>query len=153
MEITERKRSACLENSKKGVEAVRARIALLPPWVCAHCGVEKPKTVHRMRNKYCSQKCMSEVFKKRMLGSGNPNYKGIQDTFYECAYCGGEVRRKTIAGVQRYCSHSCKAKAMVIFRKKYGFGKNARCADANQPVIVEALLKAGASIMDTVDAG
>lgn len=44
---------------------------------CVICGVEfRTKTSHLFKRKTCSKTCQSKLYKSKLIGNGNPNWKG-----------------------------------------------------------------------------
>ena len=134
--ISERKRSAAIENARKATAAVRARMDERPKWRCAQCGVQAAGTVHQMRKTYCSSACMSEHYKARMSGASNPNFRNAGVRL--CGQCGAQF--KSYSKTTKYCCHAC-------YVAKHGEGK-VFARDVNQDAIVAALVAANATVID-----
>jgi VRR-NUC domain-containing protein len=129
-------------NAKLATAAVKARIALRPPWRCQRCGKQEPATVHRKRNKYCSYDCMSAVYQERMRGASNPNFRDAGKR--ACLSCG--VTFKSYSNARKYCSMVCRDTEFNKVRTR------AR-KDNNHNAVVGLLQDAGAGCMDASFAG
>lgn len=79
-------------------------------WVCEQCGVRKRATAHQKRKKYCSNSCVSEAYKTRMLGKQNPNYKSASER--RCGFCGKIYH--SYNKDRKYCSHNCYQKNQEV---------------------------------------
>ena len=104
--ITEAKTASAMANIRLATiaskEAQDRRFSLMEPWQCAYCKVEKKPTVHQRRMVYCSKSCMSIAYRKRMVGSANPNFKNIQ---LICENCGDSFH--AFDKKRKYCSQTC----------------------------------------------
>jgi hypothetical protein len=123
----------------------RAAVAARQPWRCQQCGTEEPATAHRMRNKYCSNKCVSEAYRVRLRGAANPKYGADCRTSHECRSC-KKIFMARPSSSRIYCSMDCcHAWTIVEGRRNLEMGFKNR-VDANQQVIVDALRASGASV-------
>lgn len=108
-------------------------------WRCLHCGTEKPATVHQKRKKYCSNKCVSEVYKLEMLGNKNPNYRNAGIKF--CLEC--KLPFRSYNKTRVYCSQKC-----YQVEVSESLRHNAR-KDANHNELVKILEEGGVIVRDT----
>lgn len=135
--VSQKKMAAAIRNARLGTEAVKRSIKTRKPWACKHCGIEKPATVHQMRQTYCSKTCMAAAYSARMAGSANPNYKNAGRK--NCVECGSEFISYNKEA--RFCSIKCRdveAKGLRTSAKK----------DANHHEIVKHLEGAGVKVLD-----
>jgi len=120
--------------------------------VCHVCGKEfrvKPGEVDK--RKHCSKRCQGISFETSMKGENNPGYKG---RVYVCLNCNKKVdRRRNL----KHCSE-CGAGIPEKYLRKYcddcwrDYMTSRRGGlwrkDHNQDLIVDALKKAGCSVLD-----
>jgi hypothetical protein len=106
------KTRAAIENGKKGAAAVAARMAALPKWHCAQCGIAKNGTVHQLRKTYCSNECMSTGYKTRMVGAGNPHFRDAARKV--CVTCG--VTFRSYQRSRKFCTRRCYAESNESMR-------------------------------------
>lgn len=71
-------------------------------------------TSHPKTSKHCSRKCLSEVYKRTMLGSNNPNYKNSRRK--TCLFC--EKNYLSYNKERKFCSQSCSLKFRWLFNRK-----------------------------------
>lgn len=109
---------------------------------CETCGKPFGWSKNGDRAKYCSRECGG-----RAIGKTS---RGTDARFtYTCAQCGSPF--KSFYKDRKYCSRVCAGKGRMglPLSSRRGRGR----ADANQPAIVAAMLKVGASVLDTSKLG
>lgn len=79
-------------------------------WRCAECGVEKRATAHQMRQTYCSRDCVSAAYKRRLVGSENPNYRAAGQK--ACQECGVEFI--SYQKNRKFCGSACYNKSRYV---------------------------------------
>jgi hypothetical protein len=115
---------------------------------CARCGAEMQiKPSHAESTWYCSKTCMAADYRDRLRGDQNPNFRGAG--WHTCIQCGQPFHNYNKA--RKYCSHDCYVQDEMVTRVGH-LPSNYR-VDHNQAVIVEALEKAGASVIDCSQVG
>jgi protein-arginine kinase activator protein McsA len=134
---TPKKIEAAIKNLQKANEKNKSKV--FDVWVCKHCGVEKKGTVHQKRKKYCSNKCVSEVYKEELKGNKNPNYR--DEGIKTCFIC--KIQYKNYNKTTKFCSMKCRD----IHGLSPVMRNNAR-KDENHNMIVELLEKGGAIVKD-----
>lgn len=82
------------------------------------------KPSHFERRICCSKECQSELFKTKMIGKNNPNYKKALERKINCIYCGNEFKRTSYKD-RKTCSKECFLKNLskihtgkIIFNKR-----------------------------------
>lgn len=117
---------------------------------CRYCN-NSYWTTHPKKSFYCNEKCMGEDFKKRMLGSSNPNYKnaGLK-TCIRCGFSYSNYNKKS-----KYCSTECYLTSPAAQRHRESVAKlgGRGFKDANHDVIVCQLLASGYGVFDTSTMG
>lgn len=134
---TPKKIEAAIKNLEKANEKNRNKV--FDVWTCKKCGIEKRATVHQKRQKYCSSKCVSEVYKEELKGNKNPNFKN--SGLRICIVC--EKQYKHYNNRSILCSVNCRN----IYGLSPAMRNNAR-KDENHNMIVELLEKGGAIVKD-----
>jgi hypothetical protein len=137
-EQLEKLRARALAASRRAAEALIARTRQRPAWVCAHCGGERPATVHQMRKTYCSKACMAEAYRERLRGDANPNFRGAG--VHLCPRC-----RKPFRSYhkRKYCSRPCYVLSVPADMR------HAPRKDYNHAEIVGAIRDAGGAVIDS----
>lgn len=116
--------------------------SLLPKWKCRVCGVEKPATLHQLRQRLCSARCVSLEYKKRMQGKNNPNYSGAGNR--SCRHCNRNYR--SYNKNSKFCSFRC-----YVTAEEYVRGRARK--DSNHALIVETIKKLGGAVLDLSQLG
>jgi len=130
-----------LQSSLKNLEKAHAKniSKIVDVWKCQLCKIEKPATVHQKRKKYCSNKCVSKIYKNTLIGINNPNYKNGGEKI--CSIC--KKKYKNYNKTTKFCSMEC--------RNIHGLSKEMRNnakKDNNHNLIVELLEKGGVIVKD-----
>lgn len=78
---------------------------------CCVCGTSVERVasqVKRATKSYCSTDCRTKDYITRMVGEGNPHWKGLTSQ-YECDNCGKTFELRDYHGsAYKYCSQECK---------------------------------------------
>lgn len=90
---------------------------------CKACGIVF-KTSKKKRI-YCGRLCMANIFREKLKGKTNPNYKNLLTK--KCLVCGKQYN--SYSKKRKYCSLSCSSKSPqhLIFLKKWGLKKVKSC--------------------------
>lgn len=126
-------------------EMVRRR-ALMPVWTCQQCGKQEAGTVHRRRNKYCSNACVSVAYTGKLTGKNNPNFRDLPPK--TCLYCKCDFT--TYNSDRKYCSHACyAAHSATEEQKKLRNAYRGGHKDKNHDQMVSVFEQMGCSVLET----
>jgi endogenous inhibitor of DNA gyrase (YacG/DUF329 family) len=135
--ISEAKKLAAIENLKKANAKNKSKPFGI--WKCKTCQKEARATIHQLRKTYCSNACMSQDYKVRLLGQNNPHYSDASKRI--CEIC--QKTYKSYQKTTRFCSMGCRDKNGL----SAGMRHNAK-KDDNHNEIVGYLEAGGAFVID-----